>query len=50
VSEVRRFLTLAWESEIQLHLPALMGNTAMLGSGRATFLRSKILRASRSAW
>lgn len=28
--EVRRFLTLAWTSEIQLHLPALMGNPAML--------------------
>jgi hypothetical protein len=35
VSEVRRFLTLAWASEIQLHLPALMGNTAMLGFANA---------------
>jgi hypothetical protein len=30
VDEVRRFLTLAWTSEIQLHLPAIMGNTGML--------------------
>lgn len=28
--EVRRFLTLAWTSEIQLHLPAIMGNSSML--------------------
>jgi hypothetical protein len=28
--EVRRFLTLAWTSEIQLHLPAIMGNDPML--------------------
>lgn len=35
MSEVRRFLTLAWASEIQLHLPALMGNTAMLGFANA---------------
>lgn len=30
VEEVRRFLTLAWTSEIQLHLPAIMGSTSML--------------------
>jgi hypothetical protein len=30
LTEVRRFLTLAWTSEIQLHLPALMGNQSML--------------------
>lgn len=30
MEEVRRFLTLAWTSEIQLHLPALMGNLSML--------------------
>jgi hypothetical protein len=35
IGEVRRFLTLAWTSEIQLHLPALMGNTAMLGFANA---------------
>jgi hypothetical protein len=35
MSEVRRFLTLAWTSEIQLHLPALMANTAMLGFANA---------------
>lgn len=35
MSEIRRFLTLAWTSEIQLHLPALMGNTAMLGFANA---------------
>jgi hypothetical protein len=28
--EVRRFLTLAWTSEIQLHLPAIMDNDSML--------------------
>jgi len=30
VAEVRRFLTLAWTSEIQLHLPAILGNPSML--------------------
>lgn len=30
LDEVRRFLTLAWTSEIQLHLPTLMGNPSML--------------------
>jgi hypothetical protein len=30
LDEVRRFLTLAWTSEIQLHLPAIMGNASML--------------------
>lgn len=30
VVEVRRFLTLAWTSEIQLHLPAILGNPSML--------------------
>jgi len=35
MNEVRRFLTLAWTSEIQLHLPALMGNKAMLGFANA---------------
>ncbi len=30
LDEVRRFLALAWTSEIQLHLPALMGNASML--------------------
>lgn len=30
LEEVRRFLTLAWTSEIQLHLPAIMGNSSML--------------------
>jgi hypothetical protein len=33
--EVRRFLALAWTSEVQLHLPALMGDTAMLGFANA---------------
>ena len=33
--EVRRFLTLAWTSEIQLHLPALMGNSSMLAFANA---------------
>jgi hypothetical protein len=30
LDEVRRFLTLAWTSEIELHLPAIMGNHSML--------------------
>ena len=30
LDEVRRYLMLAWTSEIQLHLPAIMGNTSML--------------------
>jgi hypothetical protein len=30
LDEVRRFLTLAWTSEIQLHLPAVMGYSGML--------------------
>ncbi|MBJ7331452.1 MAG: hypothetical protein JHC95_16285 [Solirubrobacteraceae bacterium] len=30
LDEVRRYLTLAWTSEIQLHLPAIMGTTGML--------------------
>lgn len=30
LDEVRRFLTLAWTSEIQLHLPAIMDNPSML--------------------
>jgi hypothetical protein len=30
LNEVRRYLMLAWTSEIQLHLPAIMGNTSML--------------------
>jgi len=30
LEQVRRFLTLAWTSEIQLHLPAIMGNDSML--------------------
>lgn len=30
LDEVRRFLTPAWTSEIQLHLPAVMGNPGML--------------------
>jgi hypothetical protein len=30
LEEVRRFLTLAWTSEIQLHLPAIMRNDSML--------------------
>jgi hypothetical protein len=30
LDEVRRFLALAWTSEIQLHLPALMGNPSMM--------------------
>lgn len=30
LKEVRRYLMLAWTSEIQLHLPAIMGNTSML--------------------
>ena len=35
MNEVRRFLTLAWASEMQLHLPVLMGNTAILGFANA---------------
>lgn len=31
IEEVRRFLTLGWASEIQLHLPALMSNEAVTG-------------------
>ena len=30
LDDVRRFLTLAWTSEIQLHLPVIMGNPGML--------------------
>jgi hypothetical protein len=30
LDEVRRFLALAWTSEIQLHLPAIMGTPSML--------------------
>jgi hypothetical protein len=30
LEEIRRFLTLAWTSEIQLHLPAIMGNSSVL--------------------
>lgn len=30
LEQIRRFLTLAWTSEIQLHLPAIMGNNSML--------------------
>ncbi len=30
LEQVRRFQTLAWTSEIQLHLPAIMGNDSML--------------------
>jgi hypothetical protein len=30
LEEVRRFLTLAWTSEIQLHLQAIIGNSSML--------------------
>lgn len=30
LEQLRRFLTLAWTSEIQLHLPAIMGNDSML--------------------
>lgn len=35
LTEIRRFLTLAWTSEIQLHLPAIMGNDAMIGFANA---------------
>jgi hypothetical protein len=35
LAEIRRFLTLAWTSEIQLHLPAIMGNEAMIGFANA---------------
>jgi len=35
LNEVRRFLTLAWTSEMQLHLPALMGHHAVLGFANA---------------
>jgi hypothetical protein len=35
LGEVRRFLTLAWASEMQLHLPALMENTAVLAFANA---------------
>jgi hypothetical protein len=34
-AEVRRFLTLAWASEMQLHLPALMGNGAFYSFANA---------------
>lgn len=35
LAEIRRFLTLAWTSEIQLHLPAIMGNEAVVSFANA---------------
>lgn len=35
LDEVRRFLTLAWAGEIQLHLPALMENSSILAFANA---------------